>query len=99
MERAGTPAGSLVPPPGVTVDDRVFEVVRIWVVGDHQEFVIRPRVWKDPAAWGLLLADLTRHIAQAIEEHEGKELRTVIDRIKEGFDAEMSTPTTDKPLM
>ena len=95
--RSGT--HSLVPPPGGAEADRAFEVIRVWVVDDHQEFSIRPRVWKDPAAWGLLLADLMRHVAQAIEQGEGKDIEAVLERIKEGFDAEMTNPTNDTPPM
>ena len=40
------------------------EVLRVWLVGESTQFVLRP-VWEDPAAWGVLLADLARHIAAA----------------------------------
>ena len=84
--------GSLAAPAASVRDDRSFEIVRIWVVADHQEFVIKPRVWGDPAAWGLLIADLMRHVARAIEKQEGRSYQDALARIREGFEAEMSMP-------
>ena len=99
MHDGGIPGGSLAPPDGLAAADRALEIVRVWIVSDHQEFVIRPRVWKDPAAWGILLADLMRHIAQATVEHEGKDLHAVLARIREGLEAELAVPTDEDGVM
>jgi hypothetical protein len=47
----------------------------------------------EPAAWGVALADITRHVARifAIEHHIREQL--TIDRIRRAFEVEMETPT------
>jgi Domain of unknown function (DUF5076) len=52
-------------------------------------------VWKDPAAWGILLADLARHVAHAYEQNAGLDKRTTLERIKDGFGAEFESPTDE----
>jgi hypothetical protein len=49
-------------------------------------------MWKDPAAWGLMLADLASHVANAYER-EGYDRSDVLIRIYEAFDAERGAPT------
>jgi hypothetical protein len=51
--------------------------------------------WSDPAAWGLLLVDIARHASLAYER-EGRDRAETLARIREGFDAEWSSPT-DEP--
>jgi hypothetical protein len=69
------------------------EIVRIWANGDAQNFVLRIDVWRDPAAWGLLLVDLARHIAKAYAQKYGGSVDEVLARVKEGIDAEFSSPS------
>ena len=70
------------------------EVGRIWSTRNGQVFVLNAQVWDDPAAWGLVLADLARHAARAYAEssHEWNEKEALV-RIKQLFDAEWSHPT------
>ena len=81
-------------PPPISFDDpKSFEVVRVWastLVG--QQFVINP-VWKDPGAFGLLLADLVNHAANAYAKRDGIDRQVAIDRILALFKAEMEHPT------
>jgi hypothetical protein len=49
--------------------------------------------WRDPAAWGIMLVDLARHVASAYQQLEGRKLDDTLARIKEGFDAEWGYPT------
>jgi hypothetical protein len=83
----------LHPPPGVASDPRATEVLRVCTTGDSQTFVLRADVWSDPAAWGLLLVDLARHVAKAYAEAEGTDPHAVLARVKAGFDAEWNHPT------
>ena len=48
---------------------------------------------EDPGAWGLLFADVSRHAAQAYER-EGRSAEQVLERIRELFEAEWSSPTS-----
>ncbi len=81
-------------PPVADSNPDSFEVLRVWAApGTSQQLTINT-CWDDPAAWGLLLADIARHAARAYE-HQGLDRAEVLDRILEGFDAERSLPTDD----
>ena len=77
-------------------DPRSFELLRVWVANKGQHVSLRAGVWKDPAAWGVMLSDLMRHIANAYQQDQGLDLATTLQRIKAGLDAELSSPT-DRP--
>jgi hypothetical protein len=83
-----------VPEPALA-DPRARELVRVWAARGAQHVSIATGLWKDPAAWGVALVDLARHIARAYEltGHDGME---ALERIRAGFDAEWSHPT-DEP--
>ena len=86
----------IIPSPAKT-DPSSFELLRVWVANKGQHVSIRVGVWKDPAAWGIVLADLARHIANAYESDAGLSQAETLSRIKTGFEAELSSET-DRPL-
>jgi hypothetical protein len=53
-------------------------------------------MWSDPAAWGLFLVDLARHIANAYEQAEGRDYGETLARIRDAFEAEWDSPA-DEP--
>ncbi len=59
--------------------------------------VISTEAWSDPAAWGILLVDIARHVAIAYQGADGRDANVVLARVKAGFDAEWTCPT-DSPL-
>src|SRR5665213_111821 len=61
-----------VPDP-VRTDPKSFELLRVWVAHQDQHISLRAGVWEDPAAWGTMLADLARHIANAFETYENRD--------------------------
>lgn len=74
-------------------DPKAFEVLRVWVANKAQHVTLRVGVWDDPAAWGMMLADLARHIANSFEQEAGRDREEVLERIKAGLNAELSSPT------
>jgi hypothetical protein len=85
---------NLDPPPVATSNPEAVEILRVWAApGSPQQLTLRT-CWEDPGAWGLLLADVARHAAQAYER-EGQDAEQVLRRILELFDAEWSSPTDD----
>jgi hypothetical protein len=86
----------LVIPPAAASDPAALELLRVWTANGSQHVSIATGVWSDPAAWGMMLVDLVKHIANAYAQSEGRESSQVITRIRAGFDAEWSTPT-DNP--
>src|SRR6266481_394763 len=59
-------------PPAAQRDKTAFEVLRVWIAEQGQHVSIRSGAWEDPFAWGIVLADLARHIAHAPQlQHDG----------------------------
>jgi hypothetical protein len=87
----------LDPPPAASRDKASFELLRVWVAEQGQHVSLRSGTWEDPFAWGIVLADLARHIVNAESLHK-PELDTdaFLGRMLEGFQAEIDSPT-DEP--
>jgi hypothetical protein len=73
--------------------EKAVEIARIWAAGGKQHVSFAAELWKDPAAWGLMLVDLARHVANAYAQREGQNPVEVLARIREGFDVEWDNPT------
>lgn len=81
--------------PQVAKSAGAVEVLRVWAApGAPQQFTLRP-TWKDPAAWGLMLADLAHHAAKAYVA-EGWTEEEAFQRVMAGLRAELESPT-DSP--
>jgi hypothetical protein len=76
-------------------DVNARELVRVWAAEGGQHVCIATGVWKDPGAWGIMLVDLAKHIAAAYEQTQMFSASEALARIKSGFDAEWSVPTSD----
>ena len=80
--------------------EEAIEVLRVWLDrgsrSNSQKFVVRPRISDNPGAWGILLVDIARQVADAYaasEPHNNDIYSTVLDSIKELFDAEWGYST------
>jgi hypothetical protein len=80
-------------PPAAASARESAEIARIWIVEGRQHVTLQARAWKDPAAWGLLLVDLAKHVANAYEQLEGLDRQQTLARIKAGLDAEWDHAT------
>jgi Domain of unknown function (DUF5076) len=86
-------------PPAASRDKASFEVLRVWIAEKGQHVSIRSGAWEDPFAWGIVLADLVRHIALAHKlQHPNEDVDqdAFVERLLEGFHAEIENPT-DEP--
>ncbi|MFI5001823.1 MAG: DUF5076 domain-containing protein [Reyranellales bacterium] len=88
--------GQLVIPDPAQKDPKSLEVVRAWIADGGLHVSLRPDVWSDVGTWGILLADLARHVANSFEQQKGLDRATTLKRIKALVDAELSSPT-DEP--
>jgi len=85
-----------LPIPGAAKDDPAgLEVLRVWVAGGRQHVVIRIDAWRDPAAWGIVLADLARHVSRSLDPHAADEGAATLERMRLMLDAELRSPTGD----
>lgn len=83
-------------PPVAVRDKAAFEVLRVWIAQEGQHVSIRSGAWEDPFAWGIVLADMARHIAHAHHlEKKNVDPEAFLERLLEGFQAEIDNPTDD----
>jgi hypothetical protein len=82
-------------PPIAKSDPDAIEVVRVWVAKGGQHVSLNPLAWEDPQAWGIVLADLAGHIANAYEQALGLDRRTTMRKITDMLLAELQTPTDE----
>lgn len=78
-------------PPEVKGEARAREILRVWRLPTSQVFSARVETWPDPAAWGLLLADLARHIARSYAELGTHSETAALERLVAGWHAEMES--------
>lgn len=88
------PKDELAPPPSAIEDATSFEIARVWVASGAQHARLRTGVWPDPAAWGIVLADLARHVALAYHYEEDHDVEHVLERVLAGFQTELESPTS-----
>lgn len=86
----------LQPPTAAVRDKAAFELLRVWVAEQGQHVSLRAGAWEDPFAWGIVLADLARHIVRA-ESLARKDFdsEAYLGRMLEGFQAEIESPTDE----
>lgn len=90
------PKRELEPPPVASQNEQSVEVLRVWAAPGQAQEVVLKTTWKDAGAWGLMLADIARHAANAYEG-EGHDRAETLARIRQLFDAEFADPT-DEPV-
>jgi Domain of unknown function (DUF5076) len=78
--------------PPAALEQGGVEVLRAAIVDGALHVSLRP-AFDDPQAWGMLLADVARHVSR-IYQSEGKapEAQT-LERVRMMFDAELDNPT------
>ncbi len=74
-------------------DKMAVEITRVWAAGGAMEVSLRVATQKDPAAWGIILVDLAKHIANTYQQADGRNHAEVLARIRAGLDAEWSSAT------
>jgi hypothetical protein len=90
------PTRELEVPPIANSNSQAVEVLRVWAApGQPHQLTLRI-TWKDAGAWGLLLADVARHAANAYA-NEGQNRAEVLGKIRQLLEAEFSRPT-DNPI-
>lgn len=80
-------------PEMATKDTSSYELLRVWVANRGQHVSLRAGTWDDPAAWGIMLADLAHHIVNSYVQTVGLDPVKTLQRIRAGFDAELGSPT------
>lgn len=91
--RKDSPNNQLLIPEAAKNDASSMEIIRVWIANKDQHFTLRVGLWDDPAAWGLLLADLARNIAKSYEQDMAVNPQAALERIQLAFKTELENPT------
>ncbi len=83
-------------PPQIDSDPKAIEMLRVWASGGEQLVLLNSNIWDDPANWGVMLVDLAKHIANAYAHSGQYNYISALDRLRQGLDAEWTSPT-DSP--
>ncbi len=83
-------------PPGVQSDPSAVEIARVWVGNGRQHISLASGAWEDPAAWGTMLADFGKLVADSYKQTKGLDYADSIKRIKAAFDLGWNE-ATDRP--
>lgn len=86
----------LMVPPAAEDDPKAFEILRVWAARGQQHVTIFWDLWDDPATWGIMLADLAGHVANAFHQEKGSDRAEILNQIQSMFNEELDLPT-DSP--
>lgn len=85
-------------PPNVVSDSKACELIRAWAAHGGLVCSLNPGVWPEdqaPIAWGILLSDVARHVADALHQAHGLEKTAVLSRMRSVFDSELDRPSAE----
>ena len=90
MDRDNHPVFVALHIPPSALEAGGIEVLRCAIVDGSLHVSLR-RAFDDPEAWGMLIADITRHVSRIYADKfpEGE----TVERIRSIYDAEMDAPT------
>jgi len=68
------------------------EVLRAWIVEEALHCSLDAGAFADAATWGEVLADVARHVAEALQEQQGTAPGQVLEQIRVAFEAALRAP-------
>jgi hypothetical protein len=88
-------------PPAAVADPRSLEMIRVWLAQGKQHCVLNVGFWEargldELAAWGVLLADLLHHLANAHEAEYGRDPEESLRVIRKALVVELDHPTSSR---
>jgi len=90
-DKTAPPFDALHIPP-TALEQGGVEVLRAAIVDGGLHVSLR-RAFDDPEAWGMLIADVTRHVARIYASEDKFREDETIERIRAIYEAEMDAPT------
>ena len=85
-------------PTNVSSDKNACELIRAWAAQAGLVCSLNPEAWpKDqaPVAWGILLSDVARHVANALHQAQGLRQDSVLAQLRDVFDKELDQPCAE----
>lgn len=84
-------------PPTARSDKQAQEVIRAWVAHRGLHCSLNVDCWgeSERTVWGILLTDVVRHVADALQEAKGWDTKETVAEIRKVFNAELDNPTAE----
>jgi hypothetical protein len=96
-------AKSLPVPDAAQRDPKSVEMVRTWIAEGDLFVVLNIGFWESASngidereAWGMLMADMARHIANAHETEYGRNPHETLEIVRKSFEREIVRPTSSQ---
>lgn len=89
----------LVVPPAALRDDKSIQMLSAWIAENGLHCSLKIGMWQENGrdeaeAWGILLADAIRHIANALQEGYGQSAPEAIATVLHSLQNELDLPTS-----
>jgi hypothetical protein len=90
---------ALIVPPAAQRDENSIQMLSAWIAEKGLHCSLKVGFWQaqghnEARAWGIFLADVVRHIGNAMQEQQGVEAGVATQAIVEALDAELDKPTS-----
>jgi hypothetical protein len=88
-------------PDAALEDENSVEVLRVWIAAKKLHCSMKVGMYRETTkvaeetAWGTILADVARHLADALESGYALDAQTSLRRIRDSFLDELAEPTSD----
>jgi hypothetical protein len=81
-------------PPEANTDANSTELLRAWVANNGLHCTMNLGCWGDDEAvvWGILLSDVARHVADALQKDCGSAKAETLAKIRAHFNHELDSP-------
>lgn len=88
-------------PEAAVLDENSVEMMRVWIAQKRLYTSLKVGMYKETSkvpeekAWGMILADAARHVADALEKAYGADAQESLRAIRDAFARELASPSTD----
>jgi len=85
-------------PTNVSSVKNACELIRAWAAQGGLVCSLNPEAWPNaqaPVAWGILLSDVARHVADALHQAHGLRQDSVLAQLRDVFDKELDQPSAE----
>jgi hypothetical protein len=72
------------------------ELLRLWSEGETLQCSLHPEAFDDPGAWGAILADVVRNLAEAVQQQTNTPAEQTVQRILATFQDELRSPASEE---
>jgi hypothetical protein len=90
----------LVVPPAAQRDENAIQMLSAWIAEEGLHCTLNVGMWHaqgrpEAESWGIVLADVVRHLANALHEDLGSDVSKSIDEIVASLIRELEDPTSE----